>query len=78
MPRRKPEFAAAAEFGTRVRTLRRERGWSLEALAEHAGLHWTYVGSVERGERNIALFNILRLADALAVDAAELTTGLKP
>ena len=42
-----------------------------------AGLHWTYVGS-ERGERNIALRNIVVLADALELDCAELVAGLKP
>ena len=54
MPREKPAFAAAQQFGARVRQLRRAQGWSQETLAERAGLHWTYVGSVERGERNQA------------------------
>ena len=59
-------------FGERVRELRRVRGLSQEALAEHAGLHRTYVGSVERGERNISLDNIHALADALEVAAPDL------
>jgi len=45
-------------------------------LAEEAGLHRTYIGSVERGERNISLVNILVLAEALDVDAGELVTDL--
>jgi len=45
-------------------------------LAEQAGLHRTYIGSVERGERNISLVNILVLAEALDVDAGELVTDL--
>lgn len=48
------------------------------ALADRAGLHFTYVSSVERGERNVSLENILRLASALGIDAGELVSGLKP
>lgn len=67
---------ALREFGSRVREQRRERGLSQEGLAEQAGLHRTYIGSVERGERNISLVNILVLAEALDVDAGELVTDL--
>ena len=67
---------ALREFGTRVRELRRGRGLSQEGLAEQVGLHRTYIGSVERGERNISLVNILMLAATLDVDAGELVTGL--
>ena len=68
------DFAARrrAAFGARVRALRRERGWSQEQLAHAAGLDRTYVGSVERGERNIALDNIWLLADTLGVKPADL------
>ncbi len=61
-------------FGDRVRALRSARGLSQEALAERAGLHRTYVGSVERGERNVSLDNIHALADALEVAAGDLVT----
>jgi transcriptional regulator with XRE-family HTH domain len=47
-------------------------------LSEASGLHWTYDSSVERGERNISLLNILKLAEALEVDPADLIRGLIP
>ena len=68
---------AAVEFGRRVRGLRLDRGWSIERLADESGMHWTYVGSVERGERNISLNNICRLAKALDVGADGLVVGLE-
>lgn len=63
-------------FGTRLREARTVAGLSQEALAHQAGLHRTYVSSVERGERNIALVNIVALADALNIDAGTLVGGL--
>lgn len=54
-------------FGRHLRTLRMARKVSQEKLAAQAGLHRTYVSSVERGERNISLVNIERLAGALEV-----------
>lgn len=67
---------ALREFGSRVRDRRRGRGLSQEGLAERSGLHRTYIGSVERGERNISLVNILVLADALEIEAGELVADL--
>ena len=55
----------------RVRSVRQNLGLSQEDLAHRAGLDRTYVGSVERGERNVSLDNIHRLAKALGVDARE-------
>jgi transcriptional regulator with XRE-family HTH domain len=68
--------SATVVFGQRVRARRVELGLSQEALAQLAGLHRTYVGSLERGERNVALINILRLGRALETDAGTLITGI--
>jgi ribosome-binding protein aMBF1 (putative translation factor) len=64
-------------FGARVRQLRSERGWSQEAFADRAGLHRTYVGSVERGEQNLSLVNIEKVAATLGVSLAELFAPFK-
>jgi transcriptional regulator with XRE-family HTH domain len=61
-----------AQFGQRVRQIRQERGLSQEQLAAVSGLHRTYVGGIERGERNVALLNIIALARALEVPPARL------
>lgn len=61
-----------AAFGARVRELRHSAGMSQEDLAHRAELDRSYVGQVERGERNISLDNIHRIADALSVAAREL------
>ena len=57
-------------FGVRVRMERERIGISQEELADRAGMHRTYVGSVERGERNIGLLNVIRIARALAIAPA--------
>ena len=60
------------EFGNRLRELRLNKGYSQEKLAEIAKMHRNYVGMVERGERNITLLNIKKLARALKVETKEL------
>ncbi len=60
------------QFANNLRKARLEKGLSQEALADLAGLHRTYVGSVERGERNISIDNIERLAEALGCGVIDL------
>jgi transcriptional regulator with XRE-family HTH domain len=60
------------QFGERVRELRRARGMSQEELAFKAGVHRTYLGGIERGERNPALKNIAAIAKALSLTLSEL------
>jgi transcriptional regulator with XRE-family HTH domain len=63
---------ALARFGARVRAERERQGLSQEALAQRAELNRSYIGGVERGERNISLLNLLRIARALGVSPADL------
>jgi transcriptional regulator with XRE-family HTH domain len=56
-----------ASVGNKIRELRLSKGWTQETLAEKAALHWTYIGGVERGERNIGLDNLLKIAHALSI-----------
>jgi transcriptional regulator with XRE-family HTH domain len=60
------------DFGNRVRAIRKEKGLSQEALALACGLDRTYIGGVERGERNISLINIHKVAAALGVAPKDL------
>lgn len=64
-------------FGRQVRLLRSEQNVSQEELAARAGVHRTYIGSVERGEANISLLNIVRIAQALKVPPSELLEKIK-
>ena len=54
-------------FGENVRKLRLEKGWSQEELGRRADLHRTYIGSIERYERNVSLLNVERIAKAFNV-----------
>lgn len=57
-----------ARFGPRLRYLRLKRGFSQEELADASGLDRTYIGGIERSERNPSLKNIVRIAEALSVE----------
>jgi transcriptional regulator with XRE-family HTH domain len=71
---RKP--IAQVKLGSAVRRLREERGWTQDELAHRSGLHRTYIGGIERGERNVSLLNICGIAEALRVRPGELLAGL--
>lgn len=77
MPERDDDARRAQHlrFGQRVRELRRARGLSQEEFAQLARLHRTYVSSLERGQRNVGLDNILSIAAALEVAPSELFVG---
>ena len=64
-----------AVFGTGIRRLRTERGWTQEDLADAAGLTATYVGQIERGDKVPSLTVVLKLARGLEVPPAQLLTG---
>jgi transcriptional regulator with XRE-family HTH domain len=69
---RRPPESARLRFARLLKSERLAKGVSQEALAELAGLHRTYVGSVERGERNVAVDNMEALANALGLDISDL------
>ena len=73
------EFLKA--LGTRIRELRKEAGFSQEGFAHEVGLDRTYIGGIERGERNLSAINIKKLAEGLGVKPEtlfqNLTTSVK-
>ncbi|RZK01567.1 MAG: XRE family transcriptional regulator [Flavobacterium sp.] len=60
------------QFGNRIRELRNEKQWSQETLADKTGFHRTYIGMIERGERNLSLRNVEILANSFGLSLSEL------
>lgn len=77
MKLRKPSSAITQILSENIRQLRKERGLSQESLAELCGIHRTYIGSVERGERNVTLSSLEQIAVALQISVPELLTKLE-
>ncbi len=65
------------KFGEKVRITRKEKGLSQEELAHKANLHRTYIGMIERAEKNITLVNIEKVANALEISIKDLFNGLQ-
>lgn len=72
MASRSAHVTARAQFAANLRKARLDRGLSQEALADAAGLHRTYIGCVERNEKNISIDSMERLATALGLDLRDL------
>ena len=68
---------ALVKLGGRIREIRNRKGFSQEGFAYEVGLDRTYMGSVERGERNIAALNLIRIAKALQVEVGDLLPNCK-
>jgi transcriptional regulator with XRE-family HTH domain len=74
---RRPKESARQRLAINIRGRRKERGISQEELAAIAGLHRTYVGAIERAERNVSIDNVERLAQALTVDVVDLLAPVR-
>ncbi len=72
------EKRARKQLAQKLRVLRFMRGWSQEKLAAVSGLHRTYISAIERGERNISLDNIEKLADAFGLSIKEMLAAPDP
>jgi transcriptional regulator with XRE-family HTH domain len=68
---------ALLKLGKKIRDLRKARGYSKESFADKVGLDRTYIGAIERGERNIAALNLIRIPKALKIEVGELFPPVK-
>ena len=64
-------------LGSRIRELRLKKGFSQESFADHCGLHRTYMGGIERGERNLTVQTVLTVARGLGLTMSELFSGIE-
>ena len=73
----KTKEASLVKLGLKIKSLRQDLGMSQEHLALEAGLDRTYVGGIERGERNVALLNLIKLAKTLHTTPSKLLENIK-
>ena len=73
----KKKCPALVKLGKQIRELRSNKGFSQESFAYEIGLDRTYIGGIERGERNIAALNLIRIAKALKVEVGDLFPPIK-
>lgn len=64
-------------LGSRIREFRLKKGFSQESFADHCGLHRTYMGGIERGERNLTIQTVLTVAKGLGITMSELFSGIE-
>ncbi|MGH9561036.1 MAG: helix-turn-helix domain-containing protein [Terracidiphilus sp.] len=64
-------------LGSRIRELRFKQGFSQESFPDHCGLHRTYMGGIERGERNLTIQTVLTVAKGLGVSMSDLLSGIE-
>ena len=64
------------KLGENIRVLRHQKGLSQEQLAELTGLHRTYIGGIERGERNVSILNLICLSNALDITVSKMVEGI--
>ena len=64
------------KFGKRVQSLRKEKGWSQEELADRSNFHRTYIGFIERGERNISLKALKILSQTFGISLSEILKNI--
>lgn len=76
LAKKKREQKVLEKLGEAIRALRQGRELSQEELAERAGVHRTYIGMIERGEKNVTILTMLRLSSALNVKVSEIMLSL--
>ena len=70
------EAAVLAQLGNKIRMRRQELGWVQRDLAEKTGMHRTYIADLERGARNVSIYNLIRLGQAMQTSASSLCKGI--
>jgi transcriptional regulator with XRE-family HTH domain len=64
------------KIGTRIRALRKERGWSQEVFADSCGIHRGHMGEIERGEKNLSITTLAKVANGLGITVSALLKGI--